>query len=293
MQHPIFFAIATVLIPSLANASPASWTQSHEPAHVYGNTYYVGTAGLSSVLIRTDKGVIVLDGTLAQSAPLVEANIRKLGFKMEDVKFILNSHAHFDHAGGIASLQRDSGAVVVASASGAQALRLGHAVDDDPQAGYAKDSTWPAVAQVREIHDGDSVRLGGVAVTAHLTPGHTPGSTTWTWRSCEHGTCLNVVYADSLNAISAPGFHFLADATHADLSARFRRSIQTVASLPCDILISVHPELAGIDRKLQEAATKPGFNPFIDAQACRTYAHAAEKILDARIAQEKTAAAKP
>lgn len=291
MRRPFFFAIAIVLFGPLAAASPATWFKPQEPAHIYGNTYYIGTAGLSSVLIRTDQGAIVLDGTLVQSASLVEANIRKLGLKMEDVKYILNSHAHFDHAGGIAALQHDSGAVVVASPSGAQALRLGHAVDDDPQAGYAMIATWPAVAQVRQIVDGESVHLGNVAVTAHLTPGHTPGSTTWTWRSCQDGRCLDVVYGDSLNAISAPGFHFLADATHADLTPRFRTSIRTLANLPCDILVSVHPELAGVDRKLQQLRTAPAVNPFIDATACRAYADTFDKILDDRIAQEKAALA--
>lgn len=292
MKHSIFAALALALIQPLGAAPAENWSQPQEPARIYGNTYYVGTVGLSSVLIHTDAGAILLDGTLEKSAPLIEANIRKLGFKVEDVKLILNSHAHSDHAGGIAMLQRDSGAVVVASPSGAQGLRLGHAVADDPQAGYAKESTWPALAQVREVQDGESVRLGDIAVTAHFTPGHTPGSTTWTWRSCQDSKCLDVVYGDSLYATSAPGFHFLADATHPDLTARVRKSIQTVADLPCDILISVHPELAGVDKKLQQLEAKPAVNPFIDPQACRTYAHIFEKILDERIAQEKAAAAK-
>jgi metallo-beta-lactamase class B len=292
MKHSMYIALALATTQPLGAAAAENWSQPQEPAHIHGNTYYVGTAGLSAVLIHTDAGAILLDGTLMESAPLVEANIRKLGFKVEDVKLILNSHAHFDHAGGIAALQRDSGAVVVASPSGAQGLRLGHAVIDDPQAGYAKDSTWPAVSQVREVRDGESVRVGDVAVIAHFTPGHTPGSTTWTWRSCADGKCLDVVYGDSLNAISAPGFHFLADSTHADLTASFRKSIQTVANLPCDILISVHPELAGVDKKLQQLSAKPSVNPFIDAQACRTFARGFEKILDARIAQEKADAAK-
>ncbi|MEP7042271.1 MAG: subclass B3 metallo-beta-lactamase [Dokdonella sp.] len=284
----VALALAIMLTQPLAASAAQSWSQPQEPAHIYGNAYYVGTVGLSSVLIHTDAGAILLDGTLDKSAPLVEANIRALGFKVEDVKLILSSHAHFDHAGGIAALQHDSGATVVASPSGARALRLGHAVDDDPQAGYVKDSAWPTVAQVREVHDGEIVRLGDVAVTAHFTPGHTPGSTTWTWRSCESRQCLNVVYADSLNPISAPGFHFLADATHPDLTASMRKSIHTVANLPCDILISVHPDIAGVDKKLQQLAAKPAANPFIDPQACRAYADSAEKLLDARIAEEKS-----
>lgn len=272
-----------------ANAAE-KWNQPQTPVKIYGDTYYVGVAGLSSVLIRTDAGLILIDGDLPQSAPLIEANIHALGFKLEDIKFILNSHAHVDHAGGIAALQRDSGASVLASPSGAKALRAGHVSIDDPQAGYADTASIPVVANVRAVHDGEILQLGGAAVTAHFTPGHTPGSTTWSWKSCDSGRCLDVVYGDSLYATSAPGFHFLADATHPDLSASFRRSIQTVAALPCDILISVHPEVAGADKKLKQLQAQPTPNPFIDAQSCRNYAAGYEKILDARIVEEKAAA---
>lgn len=267
----------------------SNWNAPQQPMRIYGNTYYVGMAGLSAVLIHGDSGSILLDGDLPQSAPEIEAHIRTLGFRIEDVKYILNSHAHFDHAGGIAALQRDSGAEVLASPSGTQALLSGRVAPDDPQAGYA-DNRFPAVAHARAVHDDESVRLGDIVVTAHFTPGHTPGSTTWTWRSCENGKCLDIVYSDSLNAISAPGFHFLADATHADLTARFRKSIRTVANLPCDILLTVHPELADIGEKLSRLKNAAQTNPFIDPQACRNYAHAAEIGLDARIAQERGAA---
>lgn len=267
------------------------WNKPQAPVKIHGDTYYVGVAGLSSVLIRTDDGLILLDGTLPQSVPLIEANIRKLGFKVEDIKYILNSHAHYDHAGGIPALQRDSGAVVVASPSGAQGLKLGHAVADDPQAGYAKEATWPRLTgEVRELRDGETLRLGDVVVTAHDTFGHTPGSTTWSWKSCEKDQCVDIVYADSLNSISAPGFHYLADDAHGDLSERFRASIRKVAALPCDILITVHPDVGGIDRKLQQASDARGANPFVDRQACRVYAERFEKMLDARIEDEKAAA---
>lgn len=270
------------------------WNGPQAPVKIYGNTYYVGVAGLSSVLIRSDDGLILLDGALPQSVPLIEANIRALGFKVEDIKYILNSHAHFDHAGGIAALQRDSGAVVVASPSGARGLKLGRAVADDPQVAYAKEATWPPLTtDVRELRDGEVLRLGNVAVTAHDTFGHTPGSTTWTWKSCEGDRCLNLVYADSLNPIAGPGFHYLADDTHADLAERFRSSIRKVAALPCDILITVHPDVSGLEHKLQRAEKKSEPNPFVDAQACRAYAETAEKMLDARIAEEKAAASKP
>jgi len=260
---------------------------------IYGNTYYVGVAGLSSVLIATGEGLIVLDGGLPQSVPLIEANIAQLGFRVRDIKFILNSHAHFDHAGGIAALARDSGAEVMASPAGAAALRAGRATPDDPQAGYAdskraEPAIFPPVeAKIREVHDGQVLHLGRVSVAAHFTPGHTPGSTTWTWTDCVDGRCLHIVYADSLNAVSAPGFHFLADESHPDLTASFRKSIRTVGSLPCDILLTVHPDLAGIPDKLRQLRAGATKNPFIDSHACTAYARDAEAGLDSRIAEEK------
>lgn len=289
MKTSCMFALAmTASLPFAAFASE-KWSQPHAPVRLHGQTYYVGTAGLSAILIRGDAGAILLDGTLAESASLVEANIRALGVGMDEIKLILNSHAHFDHAGGIASLQRASGAAVVASPSGAQGLRLGRAVDDDPQAGHAGDATWPALASVREVADGETVQVGDLAVTAHFTPGHTPGSTTWTWRSCEGAACLDVVYADSLNAISAPGFRYLGSSTHEDRSGTFRKSIRTVANLPCDILITVHPELFSLDLKLRQLKSDPATHPFIDPDACQRYAAKFAKVLQSRLASEKAA----
>ena len=135
--------------------------------------------------------------------------------------------------------------------------------------------------------DGETLRVGGLAVTAHLTPGHTPGSTTWTWRACEGARCLDVVYADSLNAVSSPGFRFTGDASHPSIEAAFRRSIATVAALPCDILLAPHPGMADMDEKLQRREQQPGSNPFVDPEACRRYAEAALRRLDHRVAEER------
>lgn len=261
--------------PSLRSDTPIvcddcdGWNKPHEPHKIFGNSYYVGPAGLGSVLITSDQGHILLDGGLPQSAAVIDANIRKLGFRTEDVKFILNSHAHFDHAGGIAALQRASGATVVASSSGAEALQQGGPTADDPQFNYGPNrGKFPAVKNVRVVADGDTVRHGPLAVTMHFTPGHTPGSTTWSWRSCEGSRCLTIVYADSLNAVSAPQFKFSGGGKHQDLVPAFRHSISTVADLPCDMLVTVHPA-------------------FAEGKTCRTYAADALKRLEQRVAQEK------
>lgn len=273
------------------------WNVPVEGFKVFGNTYYVGTAGLSALLLTSDQGHILLDGGLTQSAPLIAANIRKLGFKIEDVKLILNSHAHYDHAAGIAALQRASRATVVSSSSGAQAFAVGNAVPDDPQAGFGTaDNAFPPVKNVRVVKDQEVVRVGPLAVQMHNTAGHTPGSTTWTWQSCEPPSpkpqasspakCLNMVYADSLSSVAAPGFRYTGDAKTPSRVERFRRSITTVGELPCDVMITTHPMFADLAGKLKRRAAKPAVDPFIDPQACRAYAANAMKALDARVAEE-------
>jgi metallo-beta-lactamase class B len=255
--------------PAISCSDCEEWNAPRAPKKLFGNSYYVGTAGLSAILITSDQGHILIDGGLPQSAPVIDSNIRALGFRTEDVKLILNSHAHYDHAGGIAALQRASGATVVASALGAQALEQGGPLPEDPQFNYGPNNgKYPAVKNVRVVADGDTVRQGSLAVTMHFTPGHTPGSTTWSWRSCEGSKCQTIVYADSLNAVSAPAFRFSGDGKRASLVPAFRRSITTVGELPCDVLVSVHPSAA-------------------EGKTCRTYAADALKRLAARVAEEK------
>jgi metallo-beta-lactamase class B len=263
------------------------WNAPREPFKLFGNTYYVGTAGLSALLVTSPAGHVLLDGALPQSAARIDASIRKLGFRTQDVKLILNSHAHFDHAGGIHALQRASGARVAASPRGAEGLRLGMAVKDDPQFALGPAFMgFPAVKDVQEVKDGEVLRVGDLAITARFTPGHTPGATTWTWRSCEGERCLDMVYADSLTSVSADGFRYLGDATRPSIADSFRKSIDTVRKLPCDVMVSTHPGFSGLDEKLEKLATRPAENPFIDPAGCRAYADGMEKRLDERLATE-------
>jgi metallo-beta-lactamase class B len=264
------------------------WNQPQTGFKIFGNTYYVGTAGLSALLITSEAGHILLDAALPQSTPLIDRNIRALGFKTEDVKVIVNSHAHFDHSGGINALQRYTGAMVYASKAGARALEAGLPTPDDPQIGIgSKFHAFPPVRNIKVVADGEAVKVGPIAVSAHYTPGHTPGATTWTWQSCEGERCLNIVYADSLNAVSAEGFRFTGDAKTPSIVESFRKSIDTVEKLPCDIMFAVHPAFSGMPDKLKKQAADPTINPFIDATACRVYAGNARKQLEARVAQEK------
>jgi metallo-beta-lactamase class B len=269
--------------PVMCQACPG-WNAPREPFRIFGDTYYVGTEGLSSVLITSERGHILLDGGLPQSAELIDRNIRRLRFRTEDVKLILNSHTHFDHAGGIHALQHASGAEVAASASSARALTNGRPVEEDPQRGFT-DNGFPRVRRVHVIKDGETLRVATLAITAHFTPGHTPGSTTWTWKSCEAGRCLDIVYADSINAVSAPGFKYSNDPARLAL---FRKSIQALASLPCDIMVSVHPELTGLADKIARKATGDA-DAFIDASGCRGYADGAAATLSRKLAEEAAA----
>jgi len=285
-------ALAKELIPDPAKHCDAceGWNQPFEPVHLFGNTWHVGTAGLGSVLITSKQGHILIDGGLPQTAPLIADNIRKAGFRVEDVKLIVNSHTHYDHAGGIAALQRASGAQVAASPAGKLALENGGPLADDPQFTFGPEhNNYPAVNDVRAIKDGETLRVGKLSITAHFTPGHTTGGTSWTWTSCEAKDCRAFVYADSLNSVSAPDFRFSDDAARV---AGFEKSISVVENLPCDVILAAHPNAIDLERKLAEAKAGAGSKAFVDAQGCKSYAAGARQRLAARLAEERQAAAK-
>jgi metallo-beta-lactamase class B len=262
----------------------AGWSKPREPLRVFANTWFVG-GGVSSILITSDQGHVLIDGGLTQTAPQIAANVRKLGFRLEDVKLIVNSHTHYDHAGGIAALQRASGAQVAASPAAKRALESGGPTADDPQFSFGPEhNNFPAVANVRAIMDGETLRVGDIAITAHFTPGHTQGGTSWTWMSCDRDNCQAMVYADSLNSVSAPGFKFSADAK---LVKKFERSIDTVEGLKCNILLTPHPEAFDLEAKAARLAPAPTLNPFIDSKACKAYAAGARERLAKRLAEER------
>ncbi len=270
-----------------------AWSRAREPFRVFGNTWFVG-GGLSSILITSDQGHVLIDGGLTQSAPQIAANLEKLGFHLQDVKLILNSHTHYDHAGGIAALQRTSQAQVAASPASKRALEGGGPTRDDPQFGFGPaHNNFPAIRAVRALEDGETLQVGDIRITAHFTPGHTPGGTSWTWTSCEKDHCMSMVYADSLNSISAPGFRFTGDAAHASRVKSFEKSIDTVAGLDCDILLTPHPEAFDLDAKLARRAADPASNPFADRGACRAYAESARQRLQKRVVEELATKASP
>jgi metallo-beta-lactamase class B len=261
----------------------AEWNVTQAPVQLYGNAYYVGVHGLSAVLITSSAGHILIDGDLQESVPKITESIRALGFRVEDIKLILNSHVHYDHAGGLAGLQRLSGAKVAASESSAKVLRRGQSGPDDPQFGILP--PIDKIDHVEVFKDGETLRVGPLAVTAHLTPGHTPGGTSWTWKSCEKERCLDMVYADSLTAVSAPGYKFTSNKTNPHAVQDFEKSFATLQKLPCDLLLTTHPDVSNFWTRL-EKRQRGDADALIDTRACETYVTESRERLRKRIADE-------
>jgi len=279
-------APATAAAPAGAAAcSDASgWDDPATPLRVHGDTWYVGTCGISALLVTSPDGHVLLDGATPAGGPQIVDNIRTLGFDPRDVRAIVFSHEHFDHVGGLAALQEATGAPVHARAPAVATLARGASDASDPQFGELDD--FAAVADVREIADDAVVRVGGLELQAVATPGHAAGGTSWTWRSCQDGDCRQIVYADSLTAVSADGFRFSDDP---DLLARLRDSFASVAALDCDILVTPHPSASALWARLGPQADRP----LVDPAACRTYAAAGAARLEKRLSNEATSGAMP
>lgn len=258
-----------------ACAGRDGWSEPAVPQRVFANVWYVGTCGITALLIASPQGHVVIDGGPRDAGGLVAASIVRAGFRLKDVLWILSSHEHHDHAGGIAELARLTGARVAATRANAAVLATGTPAADDPQAGDL--SPFTPVRAGRILADGEVLRLGPIAITAHATPGHSPGSTSWTWRSCADGTCHRLAYANSISAVAAPGYRF---ADHPAYVARFRQALATVAGLDCDLVITPHPSASALFDRLAGKA------PLAAEGACRSYAAQGAAALDARLARE-------
>ena len=270
-----------------ACADDAGWNDPATPLKVYGNTWYVGTCGISALLVTSDDGHILVDAGTPQAGPQILANIRTLGFKPEDVRAIVFSHEHHDHAGSLADLQRATGAPVYARAPAVDTLKRGRPDRRDPQMEVAEPIA--PVAQVITLADDGVVKVGGLALQAIATPGHTPGGTSWTWRSCEGDACHQMVYADSLTAISDDVYRYSDDAAHPGYTAAFRATLARVAALDCDILVTPHPSASQLWTRIGARANAP----LVDTGACRAYAERATQRLNKRLADEAASPPSP
>ncbi|MDH5833804.1 subclass B3 metallo-beta-lactamase [Luteimonas kalidii] len=258
----------------------SGWNEPAEPLRLYGNTWYVGTCGIATLLVTSEGGHVLVDGGTPEAGPLILASIRTLGFDPGDVKAIVLSHEHFDHAGGLAALQDATGAPVFARAAAVATLGRGRSDRTDPQLEVL--DPFPPVADVRLVPDDGIVRAGDVELRVVPTPGHTPGGTSWTWRSCDGDDCRQVVYADSLTAISDDVFRYSDEDAHPGYLAAFRETLDRVAALECDILVTPHPSASGLWERIGPHAAQPLAEP----GQCAGYARAARARLERRLAEE-------
>ncbi|HEU0096766.1 MAG TPA: subclass B3 metallo-beta-lactamase [Rhizomicrobium sp.] len=261
-----------------------AWNAPQKPFHIIGNLYYVGMAGVSAFLIKTSDGLILTDGGLPESAPVIEKNIQALGFKLSDVKILLNSHAHFDHSGGLARLKKDTGAKFTASAGDKPFLESGH-ITFGPS---AKIDTTPIHVD-HVVKDGDSIALGGVTLTAHVTPGHTKGCTTWTMPLTDGGKTYKVMFFCS---ISVAGNPLIADTAYPNIQDDYKASFARLNAMQADIFLAPHGVQFDLDAKL--AKMKPGApNPFIDPGELHRFLAKAKSDYDAELARQLAAAKSP
>ena len=252
------------------------WSDPAPPAHIFANVYMVGTCGIVSLLVTSPKGHILIDGATAEAAPFIADNIRDLGFQPTDVKYLVSSHEHYDHVGGLAALKGITGARMLARAEARKSLETGISDPTDPQLAILPPFAGIKVDQI--VRDGETISLGPIKMTAIATPGHAPGGTSWTWKSCEGATCHQFVFADSLGAVSADAYRFT---DHPAYVAVLRATMKRVSELnPCDVLIAPHPAQSRFFERVS------GKEPLADPAGCANYAKAAMERLDARLAKE-------
>ena len=262
--------------------SCAEWNAATPPRTIHGNVHWVGTRGLGALLLTSTEGHVLVDAGLPESAAPIAASIATLGFRLEDIRLIVNSHAHYDHAGGIAALQRASDATIAAHPWSAAVLRTGETRAGDPQRSIAL--RFPAApGRVREIADGDTLRVGPIVLTAHFTGGHTPGGTTWSWRSCDGADCRDFVYADSQTPVSADDFLYTRSAEYPQAIADFERGFAVLERLSCDVLLTPHPAASRMWERLAAADSGTALR---DPEGCRRLAAGARAALARRVERE-------
>ncbi|WP_226643570.1 subclass B3 metallo-beta-lactamase [Microbulbifer variabilis] len=227
------------LLPQLENyKAPKSWRQPVAPLKISDHTWQIGTQGITSLLLIGSEGAILIDGGMAQTADHLLSNIGRLGLKPSDLKLILHSHAHADHVGSLAAVQRATGAKIVTNAESAVLLARGGANDIH----FADKILYPPVKADRILHHGEEVILGNLHLRVHFVPGHTPGSMAWTWQDKVEGEDTKIAYVDSL---TAPGYQLIDNPRYPDILQDFGTSLKRVRTLPCDLLITPHTDASG------------------------------------------------
>lgn len=289
MKRLILAAAASLLaLISAAHADgmPANWTKPTKPYRVVGNIYYVGTEGISSWLITSSEGHVVLDGgPNAQTGKQIERNIASLGFQLTDVKMLINTHAHFDHAGGLAQLKADiPGAKLWISRGDEPAMEQGHHIGDNENG----PTPMPAVKVDRAFGDQTKLKLGEIAMVAHLTPGHTIGCTSWTTAVVEKGRPLNVTFPCSL---SVAGNVLVGNKAHRTIVADYRASFAKLRAIPTDVMLPAHEEQGNLLAKRQKQL-RGDPNAFVDPAELARFVDASEAAFNKELARQQAAGPK-
>ena len=249
------------------------------PAHkVIGNVYYVGSQQLASYLITTPQGHILINSSFEETVPLIQSSVEKLGFKFGDIKILLTSHAHADHVAGNARVKELTGAKVMVMQGDEELVRSGGEND------FQYSSRWKPCQVDRVLHDLEEVKLDGVTLTAHLTPGHTRGCTTWTLPVSEGGKTYQVVIVGSPNV--NPGYRLVNNAKYPQIADDFARTFRVLKALPCDVFLGAHGAYYGLEdkyKKLQQG----GANPFIDPAGYRSFVKTKEQEYERKLAAQK------
>lgn len=279
-------ALAVLAFPGrLAAQDPADWTEPFPPFRIASNLYYVGSKALASYLVTTPEGHVLINSDLEASVPLLRKSVETLGFKFNDVKILLISHAHYDHNAGSAAIQKLTGATYMVMDADVSVVESGGKTDF--QYGDSPTSAFPPTKVDRVLHDGDEVKLGGTVLVAHLTPGHTKGCTTWTMKVTESGKTLDVVIVGSPNV--NPGYKLLKNAAYPQIADDYERTFRVLKALPCDLFLGAHGSYFDLDAKyprLKEGAP----SPFVDPDGYQKYVAERESAFRAELAKQKAAA---
>lgn len=284
-MHPPFFcslllglacltACAQTPLPQLkAYEVPSTWLTPIEPLRISDRVWQIGTANITALLVKTDQGAVLIDGGMPQAAELLLAHMQRIGVAPSDLRFILHSHAHADHVGPLAAIRRATGARLVSNAESAALLARGGSADIH----FGDSITYPPVHADRLLQDGETLTLGGMSFTVAFTPGHTPGSMSWTWTDTRQGVATRFAYVDSL---SAPGYTLVGNSAYPRLLEAYAKSFATVRALPCDVLLTPHPEQSGWHYgDTAQAQPRP--------VTCAAYADAAEARLKKQAEEQR------
>ena len=282
MATGIAFAM-TVAIASRVHAQASrAWTEPFPPFRIAGNLYYVGSKGLANYLITTPQGHILINSDLEQSVPLIRSSVEKLGFRFDDIRILLLSHAHWDHDAGGAAIKKLTGATYMVMDGDVSVVESGGRTDFQ----YGSDTAmlYPPAKVDRVLHDGDEVKLGGATLVAHLTPGHTKGCTTWTMKVREGDNFYDVVIIGSPNVNE--GYKLVGNSAYPEIASDYERTFRVLKSLPVDIFLGAHGSYFDLEKKyarLKEGAVAP----FIDPVGYKEYVAEREDAFRRELAKQR------